>query len=199
MSTATKRPRAEVLSAAERLLEALRPGCVRVELAGSLRRQTPAVGDVELVAIPKVEVLEEVDHEDLFKRPVKVEYNLLWKALEAVHGLKFRLMGEKYRSFYWPLGQGDDVVQVDLFTAKPDSWGWIHLVRTGSADFSHHVAKKLNEAGYTSQDGQIHKGDLRYVEDRWKLVPVGAPLKTPTEQDVFDLARIPFREPKQRF
>lgn len=199
MSTATKRPRALMENLAEELRQLLSPACIQIEVAGSIRRQAPLVGDIELVAIPKIETYDEVDESDLFKASRPVQYNLLWKALNVFFKGKYRLNGEKYKSFYWPTGAGEDLVQVDLFTATPETWGWIFLVRTGSGDFSHHVAKKLNAAGYTSKDGAIHRGDLLQADGKWEMVPVGAPIKTLTEQDVFNLARIPFREPKQRF
>ncbi len=52
MSTTTKRPIQTVMPIAQRLLSALAPNCHRVELAGSLRRGRPMVGDIEIVAIP---------------------------------------------------------------------------------------------------------------------------------------------------
>ena len=48
MSTATKTHRADILPLAQRLLDALRPYCERAELAGSLRRQQPLVGVIEV-------------------------------------------------------------------------------------------------------------------------------------------------------
>lgn len=200
MSTATKRPRVEMELIAEELRELLGQACVKIEVAGSLRRGLPQIGDIELVAIPKIETYDEVDETDLFGTKKPVTYNLLWKALNGFFKGRYRLQGDKYKSFFWPLrGAGEGLVQVDLFTATPATWGWIFLVRTGSADFSHHVAKSLNKQGYTSKDGAIHKGNLELVDNKWQMVATGAPIATPTEEDVFRLAGIPIREPRQRF
>ena len=38
---------------AERLVEQLRPYCERIQIAGSIRRRKWAVGDIELLCIPK--------------------------------------------------------------------------------------------------------------------------------------------------
>lgn len=53
MSTTTKTPLAPALQVAFRLKMALTPYCERVELAGSIRRCRPQVGDIELVTIPR--------------------------------------------------------------------------------------------------------------------------------------------------
>lgn len=197
MSSAVKRSRAVVLPFAEELRRILAPSCVKVELAGSLRRETREVGDVELVAIPKVEKVTKQIGGDLFGATQTIDVNRLWEQLDLVAGRSYTKCGDLYRQFAMDV-DGGAPIKVDVFTARPETWGWIYLIRTGSADFSHWVAKKLNEAGYTSKEGAIHRGDLKYLDGQWKLVPKGDPIKTPTEQDVFDLARIQFRDPKQR-
>lgn len=154
-------------------------------------------GKAEVRFLPRVEVLEQVDEGDIFKASKRVEINRLWETLDVMAGRGYTKCGEKYRQFVYAL-PGMAPIKVDLFTALPETWGWIFLIRTGSADFSHHVAKALNKAGYTSKDGAIHRGDLKLVDGKWQLEAVGQPIKTASEQDVFDLARIPFREPRQR-
>lgn len=192
MSTATKRPRAEILPVATELRQLVAGGCDRIEIAGSLRRERSEVGDIELVAIPKVETVIRPIAGDLFGDSKPVEVNRLWEQLDFTVGRSYTKCGPRYRQFVY---KG---VKVDLFTATPNTWGWIFLIRTGPWEFSHHVAVALNKASYTGTGGAIHKGELKLVDGAWKLVPKGDPIKTPTEQDVFDLARIPFREPRQR-
>jgi DNA polymerase/3'-5' exonuclease PolX len=65
MSAAVKFPYPVVLPIAGRIVEALRPYCERIEIAGSLRREKPMVGDIEIVAIPRRPV-------DLFGEPVSM-------------------------------------------------------------------------------------------------------------------------------
>ncbi len=52
MSATTKTPYPDIHPVAVRLLEAIRPYCHRVELAGSLRRRGLMIGDIEIVAVP---------------------------------------------------------------------------------------------------------------------------------------------------
>ena len=52
MSNNTHRPLAEALEVANHIQSALAPHCARVEIAGSIRRRRPSIGDVEIVCLP---------------------------------------------------------------------------------------------------------------------------------------------------
>ena len=60
-------PIERVLPTAEALRDELSSVCDRIEIAGSLRRERSTIGDIELVAIPKLFPPEE---RDLFGNPV---------------------------------------------------------------------------------------------------------------------------------
>ncbi|MEW6287659.1 MAG: hypothetical protein AB1509_15670 [Chloroflexota bacterium] len=49
----TKLPLPEAQKIAARVIDALAPHCQRIEVAGSIRRQSPQVGDIEIVCQPK--------------------------------------------------------------------------------------------------------------------------------------------------
>lgn len=53
MTTKTRWPHAEALEIAEEIKEALAHHCERIEIAGSIRRKKPEVGDIELLFVPK--------------------------------------------------------------------------------------------------------------------------------------------------
>ena len=57
MSDTPKRPRAQAIKVAEKVVAALDPCCTWIEMAGSLRRESPMVGDIEIVAIPAANML----------------------------------------------------------------------------------------------------------------------------------------------
>ena len=163
---------AEAMGVAEELAGWLRPACGRLEIAGSLRRRRPDVGDIELVAVPQFELEKAKFSVDLFgvtnEGPGAFMTNQLWKATDAL-GVAYAKRGDKYRQFLYR------DIQVDFFTATPENWGWQFLVRTGSADFSHDTALRLNKIGYSSKDGTIFR-----VFD-------GVSISTPEEEDVFRL------------
>ena len=60
MSEGPRIPRARALMLAQGLIETLRPHCERIEIAGSLRRGKPDVGDIELVCIPKADEMRDL-------------------------------------------------------------------------------------------------------------------------------------------
>ena len=101
--------------------------------------------------------------------------------METIEEISYSKQGNKYRQFRL---YGE--TQVDLFTAQPGNWGWIFLIRTGSADFSHGMATSLNRAGYTSKQGWVM--DLK-TDER---------IETPQEEDVFKRAGRSWVRPEDR-
>ena len=122
----------EARKLAGELREQLKPYCIRIEIAGSIRRQRSNVKDIELVAIRKSQDLR-----------------LLKWTLEKYPRIKGRADG-KYMQFKY------GGINVDLFFADIDNWGNIFAIRTGSAEFSHKVlARGWVKAGYKSKDGYL--------------------------------------------
>lgn len=179
--------------AAERLVTTLAPACARIEIAGSIRRGKPEVGDIELVAIPSV---MEATQLDLFGAARAVERrNLLDEALERL--IEMRAIrrtppdgarpawGEHYKKMW--IAAGGQVVQVDLFLAQEENWGAIYTIRTGPAAFSQALVTHLKlRTPYRQQDGAL------IIEATGELVPV------PEEADYFRLAGAPYIEPEER-
>lgn len=136
---------------AQALVELMRPYCDRIEVAGSIRRESEEVKDIEIVAVPRWEdrTLEGV----LFDVPNKV--NLLHEAMLNPDPSKIKVEWIKPGTSViepWPIkadgkywrgllagadGRGPlQTIKLDLFLARPENWGVIYTIRTGSADFS---------------------------------------------------------------
>jgi DNA polymerase/3'-5' exonuclease PolX len=177
MSTSPKRPLAEMEAKALALIESLRSSCERIEVAGSIRRRCAMVGDIEIVAIPRMLPVPELFVGQTSKR------NALWETLDAMEP-QYVKRGEKYRQALI------DGVTADLFTATAENFGLIHLIRTGSADFSRHVVTQLRTQGYCSDGGKCY----RLADGQ----PVGDPISTPEEGEVFRLAGMLYVEPEKR-
>lgn len=163
----------KALKIAEETMEALRPHCDRIEIAGSIRRRKPEVGDIEIVAIPK-----EYMNDGFFVTGIATVVND-WK----------KVKGElpcKYTQRILPQG-----IKLDLFFATPDNWGLIFAIRTGSADYSHNVlAKNWSRLGYKSFEGTL------YFCDRNGDIDVPVTLRE--EVDLFNLLGIKYAEPENR-
>lgn len=138
MSTGAKIPYETALASAETLLAALEPYCTRLLIAGSLRRQRPEVGDLELVV----------------SRRVEPEIDMLAEGLRALGITDFRKDGQKFKQFSW------SEMPVDLFIATPATWGCVATIRTGSADFSKWLVTDKRHGGacpamYKFSEGRI--------------------------------------------
>lgn len=174
MSSTSKRPYTQVIDTAERVVEALRPYCQRIEIAGSLRRNRPMVGDIEIVALPTIDRFQT----DLFGKDYleksRLDYFLQDNNVPLIKD------GPKMKQFNY--GR----FTVDLFLPESSAhWGCIFLIRTGSSQFSKWLMTDAqHQAGLRFKDGRLTRQDL--------------PLDTPEETDVLQALGLPWIPPNMR-
>lgn len=158
------------------------PAVRRVEVAGSIRREKPVVGDIELVAIPEdqdklVKLIQEVG------QTIKpgVPGIIPWTPRPGAKYIRARLA---------------EGINLDLFLANPSNWGGLFLMRTGSA---------------SGADGNAFNGFVPSVFSRFKklsgggrmtdcmpTMPSGEQIVLREEQDFFDLLDMDFVPPVER-
>lgn len=189
----------EAHKVASRLVWSMRIFCDRVEIAGSIRRGKPEVKDIEIVAVPKWSELP--DSSNLFGEKAKRVNDLhRWALTAPVPGeadLQWIKPGtsdivpwtpqEKGR--YWCGYFADLGIKLDLFLTKPENWGAIFLIRTGSAEFSQAVATHARRVGYRFQEGALCVGA---TGEAMPAPPV------PEERDIFERLGLEYVEPKDR-
>jgi DNA polymerase/3'-5' exonuclease PolX len=154
-------PLAEAEAIALKVLEQLKPYCIRAEIAGSIRRKKADCGDVEIVAIP-----------------LPYSTGLLEDGIASVVNKWTKIKGEmnygktKYTQRILPEG-----IKLDLFFAEEGNWGSVLAIRTGSADYSHKVLANgwvrqgfKSEGGYLFRDGERY--EVREEKDLFKLIGV---------------------------
>jgi DNA polymerase/3'-5' exonuclease PolX len=184
MGTLPRRPLAEIKSIADDLAARLRPACERIEIAGSIRRGRPQVGDIELVAIPRFQERKRPSQGTLFgpeKPPQSERASLLWDAVDAL-GVACSKRGPVYRQFSW---RG---VRVDVYTCERGNWGWILFHRTGPGYLRAKIGSMLVDRGFAAVDGWIW--DARGLSiDR---------VETPEEEDVFRVLGLRYLPPDRR-
>jgi len=154
----------------------LTPACERIIIAGSIRRQKPEVGDIELLCIPRyVNGIDELDRQIA----TLVSQGILGfrrnKLGSRVYGPKNKLM------VHIPSGIG-----VDIFTTDEDCWPVAMVVRTGGEVTNKRIAMAA-----------IRKG--------WRFRAYGDGFTTPdgklvcrSERDVFEFVGLPYKEPWER-
>jgi DNA polymerase/3'-5' exonuclease PolX len=184
MSDSAKRPYSHMLKAATSVVQAIAPYCERIEIAGSLRRCKPEIGDIEIVCIPSFSA-------NLFGEPS--DQSLLdivldeWLATGRLFYAEPKRWGDRYKAFQYK--RGNETYKVDLFIQTAETWGMNLMIRTGSADFT---ARMLRYKAH----GGLMPDDLTASNARvWRN---GAALDTPEEADVFKLWGLDWIEPKDR-
>jgi len=123
---------------AEQIMEQIRPYCDRLMIAGSIRRKKSEVRDVDFVLIPKP---------------------LLWHRIVATlqqnMDAKVLKHGEKAAQLTI------DGINVDLYSATPETWEPLLLIRTGSAQHNIKLSMLARKKGMKlthkglSKDGKI--------------------------------------------
>jgi DNA polymerase/3'-5' exonuclease PolX len=161
---------AEARPIAERTLAALAPHCEpgKCVVAGSVRREAPTIGDLEIVCVP---LLYEATP-------------LLASGLATVVNQWRKVKGElpcKYTKRILPEG-----INLDLFMVERDGYGLQLAIRTGSADWCRKVlAPAWVRAGYHSEGGLLRRAD-------------GCVVPVRTEPELFRLIGLDYVHPQDR-
>lgn len=191
MSEGTRIPLAEARAIAGELLALLNPYCERLEVVGSIRRERPTIGDIELLAVPRL-----VDRFDMFGLPTGQDFDVLADYCTQMvrHGLLTHrpdkngrsAFGSRYKRLSY---QG---IGLDLFSVlQPAQWGVLSVIRTGSADFSHRLVTPVEQGGWMPQGMYCRDGAL------WCATQDTA-FETPEEADVFAAIGRSYVPPEQR-
>ena len=157
----------EALKIALKVKEQLAPHCLRIEIAGSIRRKMPVVGDIEIIAIPK-----------------PYDIGLFESGIATVVKKWVKVKGElpcKYTQRILP-----ESIKLDLFFAELDNWGNIFAMRTGSKNYSHkELASRWSSMGFKSEGGYLFRDGeriaIREEEDLFKLL--GMPFVEPEQRN----------------
>lgn len=167
-------PYKDALKLAESFIADVGEYCERIEIAGSLRRKKETIGDLEIVAIPKI-----VMGLDLFGGPGE-PISLLEQQLSSYRKLK---NGALYKQLELAS------INLDLFITTPEKWGVIYTIRTGSADFSNWLVTARQKGGGLPSNMRVQDGRLWYG---------GAALPTPEERDFFGFICLDWIAPEKR-
>ena len=162
---------------AEELKELLAPACEQIEIAGSIRRRKPDVGDIELLTIPKYTTgVNQLDREIGTLMMLGILGFRLNKRGSRVYGPKNKLLT------HLPSGIG-----VDIFSTDNECWPVALVVRTGGKSTNKEIASRAIERGMRFH--AYGRGFTR-VDD--------SELICRSEQDVFKAVGLRYLEPWER-
>lgn len=175
------------LHTAQRIAQAiqwkLKPHCLRCEIVGSTRREKEEVGDIEIVVLPHT---------------LKVARDLLAEAapertsgfIQACNSIGHRKAGDPEKGKlikYIHRTGGGPPIQVEIYVADTMNYGYIKMLRTGPADFSHRMfGIEIKKMKHFCKGGHI------YCERSGRRIPV------PNEENVFKIIGINYIEPQFR-
>lgn len=178
MSNHRKQPYATMEYTARLLVAKLEPACQRIEIAGSIRRRSPMVSDIEIVAVP-------IPIPNLIGEPT--ENTILDELLDTLP-LTFTKRGRRFQQFSFDGTTAP--FHVDLFLQPdPATWGVNMMIRTGSADFARRMMTARSSGGF--------KPDWATVKDA-RVWRAGVALPTPEEKDLFELWGMEYVRPEDR-
>jgi DNA polymerase (family X) len=186
MSNKQRWPAASARKVADELAAELASCCERIEVAGSLRRGKPDVGDIELLYIPKTgqvrvpgelfpkrglltdELVDQWLAKGIIAKRPNVNGTTAWGELNklAVH-----------------VASG---IPVDLFATTTERWFVSLVMRTGSAQSNTRLANAALKRGM-----QFHAYGV--IQDR-----SGEQIIPQSEREVFERLGVPYREPAER-
>lgn len=180
---------------ADVLVPLLADVCQRIEVAGSLRRREPMIGDIELVAIPQ-------RRRDLLGQEIdSLLDDRLWAlARSGILSIPTK-NGDRYKQFALKPKAGEDQIKVDLFITSAECWGVILALRTGPAEFSKRLVMQAAHGGallngLVVADGRVWR-NRRFHEDG-QVAHAGEALETPEEADFFKLTARGWIDPWER-
>ncbi len=167
---------AKAKAIAEKLKALLDSACERIEIAGSIRRRKPDVGDIELLCIPRyVGGVDQLDREIgalVVQRILGFRRNKLGS---RVYGPKNKLM------VHLPSGMA-----VDLFSSTESNWGMALFVRTGPKEWNIRAMARFRELGMRGHAyGGISNSD-------------GSEFDCPDEESVFRYLQWAYVPPERR-
>jgi DNA polymerase/3'-5' exonuclease PolX len=163
-----------------------------VELAGSLRRYENAiergnltreaagdVGDIELVLVPKWgerpvmgSLLDDITEPfNLAHDWLTTQTRIEWKHCAA--------KGKNWRGVHTM-----PRIPIDIWVCDLKNWGYIHMLRTGDAEFMRGLVTWANRRHMPFREGHLHIS--------------GVPVETPDEKDVFDRLGLRWVDPAER-
>lgn len=180
----TPLPLARACAWADAFSARIESACTQVLVCGSIRRQKPTVGDIEVVCAPIIE--DRCAARDLFGGDIYRPHDLLLERLEQavsagaiVPGVR---LGPRFRQYGIPKLDA----QLDIFIVRPPAeWGAIVAIRTGPAEYSAYLMRRAVEVGLEQAHG--------HIKDAW-----GRAVPTPTEESYFAALKLPWIEPCRR-
>lgn len=153
---------------ADRIVHCIEHFCDKIQIVGSIRRKRLEVHDIDIVLIPQA-----------------------WMWSTIIQRLKIRMLarvvkaGPELVTLKVPTGATSEVIQVDIYKARPETWGVLLLIRTGSKEHNIMMCQRARSLGLMLSAAQ-------------GVIKDGKVIASKTEQEIFEALNMKYVEPEKR-
>jgi DNA polymerase (family 10) len=139
-----------------------------IMVVGSIRRRRPEVKDIDIILIPQAWM-----------------WNTIIQTLKTSWLAEVVEAGQELARLKVPAGATSEPVQVDVYRARPETWGVLLLIRTGSIEHNIKLCSRARAMNMmlSAKEGVIKEGKV--VASR-------------TEEEIFKALEMDFVEPEKR-
>lgn len=177
------------LAYAHDLAHKVRPGCLRLEIVGSVKRGDQVeVHDIEFLVIPNLKT----------PRPYFGQKNppltMLDKVLQDLvnDGALWPVKGgEKFKQYIIQGVESLNPFHLEIYIVRPETWGIQNVIRTGPQKFSRRFVTN-------KEFGGLLPDIYRYIRGETRIVKGGTTLELPEEKDAIALLGLGWIEPWNR-
>lgn len=178
---------------ADNLVQQLAPFCEMIKIAGSIRRQSAVVKDIEIVCLPKKTVLKDMFGWD---EGVIVDVGFINQVQNLGRPIKGNAEG-KYMQIELPSG-----IRLDLFMPAAHDYYRQLAIRTGPAEFSHRaIAIGWIRKGWVGTDQGLRRSAQCVKKGEKWVCTVAHPVLPPvwsSEQEFFRWVGLKYLQPGER-
>ena len=142
--------------------------CDKIQVVGSIRRKRPEVHDIDIVLIPQSWMWNTIIQ--------RLKNTMLADVVKA---------GPELVTLKIPRSTLAETIQVDIYKARPETWGVLLLIRTGSKEHNIKLCSRAKSMGLmlSAADGVIKDGKV---------------IASRTEEEIFAALGLAYVEPKDR-
>ena len=140
----------------------------KVMVVGSIRRKRTQVHDIDIVLIPQAWM-----------------WNTLIQCVKNDMKAHVVRAGPELATLEVPFGDTNETISVDIYKARPETWGVLLLIRTGSKEHNIMMCSKARSLGImlSAKEGVIKDGKI---------------IASRTEKEIFQALGMKYVEPENR-
>jgi DNA polymerase (family 10) len=158
---------------ADVVVSKLSPHCEEIKICGSVRREMEHCSDVDIVLIPKRKPIKDLFGEIMEEVPIEAFRD----QIDSWDKIKGEATGKYTQRIV-------EDAKVEISIATSESYPIICLIRTGNADFTHMLMKRVLRCGLEQRDGLLWRDE--------RQIPIRS------EEEYFSILDLPFVPPQLR-